>query len=229
MAPRILSQAISTTKQIKLEIFQEAKNRTSLASLLATSVHPSHQNFARNDCGSSKTPILSQSHHRQICNISAPTYMDKSEQRLQVIPAERMRSVTPAAAPPTKKPGHLPSARDKGHKSEDRVSSVIGSRIQKKSTTHTNMNTASSVRATAPGVLTRVFVNNRLGTRTEVPCSPTDTIGAFKRVAAVHLGTRPEAMILKRQGERPLKDFLTLDDYEIRNGSSLDLEIDTCD
>ena len=36
-------------------------------------------------------------------------------------------------------------------------------------------------------------------------------------------------MMLKRQGERPFKDFLTLDDYEIGNGSSLDLEIDTCD
>lgn len=85
------------------------------------------------------------------------------------------------------------------------------------------------MRATASGVLMRVFINNRLGTENEVPCSPSDTIGAFKKVAAEHLGTRPEAMILKRQGERPLKDFLTLEDYEIRNGSSLDLEIDTGD
>ena len=60
-------------------------------------------------------------------------------------------------------------------------------------------------------------------------CSPSDTIGAFKRVAAVYLGTRAEAMMLKRKGERPFKDFLTLNDYGIRNGSSLDLEIDTCD
>lgn len=75
----------------------------------------------------------------------------------------------------------------------------------------------------------RVFINNRLGARTEVLCSPSDTIGAFKRVAAVFLGTRPEAIMLKRQGERPFKDFITLDDYGIGNGLSLDLEIDTCD
>ena len=36
-------------------------------------------------------------------------------------------------------------------------------------------------------------------------------------------------MMLKRQGERRLKDFLTLEDYAIGNGSSLDLEVDTCD
>lgn len=35
--------------------------------------------------------------------------------------------------------------------------------------------------------------------------------------------------MLKRQGERPFEDSLTLEDYEISNGSSLDLEIDTCD
>ena len=36
-------------------------------------------------------------------------------------------------------------------------------------------------------------------------------------------------MLLKRQGERPLRDFLTLEDYGISNGSSLDLEVDTGD
>ena len=43
------------------------------------------------------------------------------------------------------------------------------------------------------------------------------------------LGIRPEAMVLKKQGERPLKDVLTLEDYEIHDGSSLDLEVNTCD
>lgn len=36
-------------------------------------------------------------------------------------------------------------------------------------------------------------------------------------------------MLLKRQGERPFRDFLTLLDYGINDGSSLDLEIDTGD
>ena len=35
--------------------------------------------------------------------------------------------------------------------------------------------------------------------------------------------------MLKRQGQRPLKDGLTLEDYEIGDGSSLDLEADTGD
>lgn len=36
-------------------------------------------------------------------------------------------------------------------------------------------------------------------------------------------------MLLKRQGERPFRDFLTLEDYGIKDGSSLDLKVDTCD
>ena len=36
-------------------------------------------------------------------------------------------------------------------------------------------------------------------------------------------------MTLKRQGERPFKDSLTLEDYGIRDGSSLDDEIGTGD
>ena len=75
----------------------------------------------------------------------------------------------------------------------------------------------------------RVFINNRLGARTEILCSPSDTIGAFKKIAAVYTGSRPEAMLLKRQGERPFRDFLTLEDYGVNNGSSLDLEVDTGD
>lgn len=36
-------------------------------------------------------------------------------------------------------------------------------------------------------------------------------------------------MLLKRQGECPFRDSLTLEDYGIKDGSSLDLEVDTCD
>ena len=35
--------------------------------------------------------------------------------------------------------------------------------------------------------------------------------------------------MLKRQGQRALRDGLTLEDLEIGNGSSLDLEVDTED
>ncbi|KAF6238882.1 hypothetical protein HO173_002754 [Letharia columbiana] len=160
--------------------------------------------------------------------MSASTSTDQSDQRPQASFSEKMRSATPSQTHPTK-PRHSPNPRAKHHKSADRASTIIGSRIEKKLTTHGNRNAASSPRATASEVLIRVFINNRLGTKTEILCSPSDTIGAFKRIAAVYLGTRPEAMTLKRQGERPFKDSLTLEDYEIGNGSALDLEIDTCD
>ena len=80
-----------------------------------------------------------------------------------------------------------------------------------------------------PKGLIRLFVNNRLGSRYEILCSPSDSIGDFKKIVAVYSGMRPEAILLKRQGMRPLKDVLTLEDYEIGDGSSLDLETDTSD
>ena len=71
----------------------------------------------------------------------------------------------------------------------------------------------------------RVIVGNRLGSRSEILCLPTDTIGVFKRLAAMQLGLKAENILLKRQGQRALKDSLTLEDYEIGDGSSLDLEL----
>lgn len=52
-------------------------------------------------------------------------------------------------------------------------------------------------------------------------------IAEFKKIAAMYMGMRPETMMLKRQGQRPMKNFLTLEDYEVGNGASLDLEVDT--
>ena len=80
---------------------------------------------------------------------------------------------------------------------------------------------------TPTGEMIVVYINNRLGRREAIPCFSTDTIGDFKKVAALYLGTKAEAIMLKRQGQRPPKDTLTLEDYEIGNRSSLDLETDT--
>ncbi len=77
--------------------------------------------------------------------------------------------------------------------------------------------------------LIRVCINNRLGKREEILCASTDTIWDFKKFAAIKMVTKPEAILLKRQGQRPLKDNLTLEDYEIGDGSSLDLEMDIGD
>lgn len=74
-----------------------------------------------------------------------------------------------------------------------------------------------------------VHINDRLGTKSAVPCLPTDTIRELKLMIAARIGREPGQIMLRRQGERPFKDPLTLDDYGISNGVQLDLEIDTGD
>jgi hypothetical protein len=73
----------------------------------------------------------------------------------------------------------------------------------------------------------RVFVNDRLGTRAEIPCLGSDLIRDFKALVAMRIGRRPHEIMLKRQGERPFKDHITLGDYGVSDGVQLDLEIDT--
>ncbi|KAH8159007.1 hypothetical protein CIB48_g9240 [Xylaria polymorpha] len=51
----------------------------------------------------------------------------------------------------------------------------------------------------------------------------------FKIMVAARIGREPHEILLKRQGQRPFKDILTLADYEISNGVQLDLEVDTGD
>ncbi len=72
-----------------------------------------------------------------------------------------------------------------------------------------------------------VHVNDRLGTKTAVPCLASDPIKLFKAYVAMRIGRQPHEILLKRQGERPFKDQLTLEDYGISNGVQIDLEIDT--
>ncbi|KAG5934590.1 hypothetical protein E4U53_000666 [Claviceps sorghi] len=74
-----------------------------------------------------------------------------------------------------------------------------------------------------------VNVNDRLGSKSAVPCLPSDTVGQFKIMVAARIGREPSQIMLKRQGERPFKDHITLEDYGISNGVQLDLEIDTGD
>lgn len=51
----------------------------------------------------------------------------------------------------------------------------------------------------------------------------------FKVQVAAQIGRKPHEIMLKRQGERPFKDVLTLEDYGVSNGVQLDLELDTGD
>ena len=74
-----------------------------------------------------------------------------------------------------------------------------------------------------------VNINDRLGTKAAIPCLASDSIKAFKAVVAAHIGRQPHEIMLKRQGERPFKEQLSLEDYGVSNGVQLDLELDTGD
>jgi len=74
-----------------------------------------------------------------------------------------------------------------------------------------------------------VNVNDRLGTKAAIPCLGSDTVKGLKMMVAARIGRKPHEILLKRQGERPFKDHLTLDEYGISNGVQLDLEVDTGD
>ncbi len=52
---------------------------------------------------------------------------------------------------------------------------------------------------------------------------PSDTVGDLKKLAAAQLGTRPEKIVIKRQQYSVLKDHITLDDYEVKDGCGLEL------
>lgn len=85
----------------------------------------------------------------------------------------------------------------------------------------------SSAPAGEPMII--VHVNDRLGTKAAIPCLASDPIKLFKAQVAARIGREPHEILLKRQGERPFKDQLTLEDYGVSNGVQLDLEVDTGD
>ncbi|KAL5121586.1 hypothetical protein ACEQ8H_000658 [Pleosporales sp. CAS-2024a] len=74
-----------------------------------------------------------------------------------------------------------------------------------------------------------VTVNDRLGTKTQVPCLPSDPVKVLKAMVAAKIGRPVHEIMLKRQGERPFHDSLTLADYSISNGVQVDLELNTGD
>ncbi|KAF8245005.1 ubiquitin-like protein [Wilcoxina mikolae CBS 423.85] len=67
-----------------------------------------------------------------------------------------------------------------------------------------------------------VICNDRLGKKVRVKCEPDDTIGDFKKLVAAQIGTSPEKIVLKKWYST-FKDHITLADYEIGNGSSLEM------
>lgn len=67
-----------------------------------------------------------------------------------------------------------------------------------------------------------ITVNDRLGKKVRIICNEDDTIGDIKKVLAVKTGTKAERIILKRW-YTIFKDHITLEDYEIQDGTNLDL------
>jgi len=67
-----------------------------------------------------------------------------------------------------------------------------------------------------------VICNDRLGKKVRVKCEPDDTIGDFKKLVAAQIGTSSEKIVLKKWYST-FKDHITLADYEIGNGSSLEM------
>ena len=67
-----------------------------------------------------------------------------------------------------------------------------------------------------------VVLNDRLGKKIRVKCNEDDTIEDLKKLAAAQIGTKPEKIRLQRWNQ-VFKDSITLDDYEISDGSGVEL------
>lgn len=67
-----------------------------------------------------------------------------------------------------------------------------------------------------------VTVNDRLGQKTKVKCLPEDSVGDFKKVMSLQMGITWTKIVLQKGGSI-LKDHISLDDYEIHDGTNLEL------
>ncbi|KAF7362275.1 Aldehyde dehydrogenase [Mycena venus] len=70
--------------------------------------------------------------------------------------------------------------------------------------------------------LIEVIANDRLGRKVRVKCSPDDTVGDLKKLIAAQTGTDHTKIQLKKW-YTIYKDHITLSDYEIHDGMSLEM------
>ncbi|KAK6825301.1 ubiquitin-like protein [Apiospora arundinis] len=132
-----------------------------------------------------------------------------------------------AASPPTTTRPQRQARRKKIPPSPRKRPAAAGSSAD---TTKPPKRAPAAAASGGPGMeMIIVHVNDRLGTKAAIPCLPSDTIRQFKIIVAARIGREPHEILLKRQGQRPFKDMLSLADYEISNGVQLDLEVDTGD
>ncbi|SMN21589.1 similar to Saccharomyces cerevisiae YNR032C-A HUB1 Ubiquitin-like protein modifier [Maudiozyma saulgeensis] len=67
-----------------------------------------------------------------------------------------------------------------------------------------------------------VLVNDRLGKKVRAKCLEDDLVGDLKKVLALQLGTHANKITLQKGGTT-LKDHISLGDYEIHDGTNLEL------
>ncbi|XP_043861209.1 ubiquitin-like protein 5 [Dromiciops gliroides] len=70
--------------------------------------------------------------------------------------------------------------------------------------------------------MNEVVCNDWLGKKVSVKCNPEDSTGDLKKLIAAQTGPRWNKIVLKKWG-RVFKDHVTLGDYEIHDGMSLEL------
>ncbi|KAF8339370.1 ubiquitin-like protein, partial [Amanita rubescens] len=76
----------------------------------------------------------------------------------------------------------------------------------------------------------QVIANDRLGRKVRVKCDPDDTVGDLKKLIAAQTGSDHTKITLKkwhcrlnRDRYTIYKDHITLSDYEIHDGMSLEM------
>jgi ubiquitin-like protein 5 len=67
-----------------------------------------------------------------------------------------------------------------------------------------------------------VIINDRMGKKVRVKVNTSDTIGELKMILACQIGTKPEKIRLQKWNI-VYKDHITLDDYEVKDGSGMEL------
>lgn len=67
-----------------------------------------------------------------------------------------------------------------------------------------------------------VICNDRLGKKVRVKVNADDTVGDLKKLIAAQTGTKADRIVLKKW-YNTFKDHITLEDYEIHDGMSLEL------
>jgi ubiquitin-like protein 5 len=99
----------------------------------------------------------------------------------------------------------------------------INTRTPKKAQTQTkHPNQYNNNKIVTKNKMIEVLLDDRLGKKVRVKCNEDDTIGDLKKLAAAQLGTRPEKLKIQKW-YTVYKDHITLQDYEIHDGMSLEL------